>query len=38
MGFFAGFHDRGASETSLNVTLISLLPKVAGADAIMKFR
>jgi len=38
MSFFAVFHERCAFGKSLNATFISLLPKVARADDIKKFR
>lgn len=34
MGFFAGFHEKGVYEKSLNATFIFLIPKVVGADAL----
>ena len=37
-GFFADFHKNGIFEKSLNVTFISLIPKVAGAVDIKDFR
>ena len=38
MGFFVDFHNSGTFEKSLNATVISLLPKVARAVDISKFR
>ena len=38
IGFLADFCERCAFEKSLNATSISLLPKVAGANDIKKFR
>ena len=35
---FADFHKNGCFEKSLNATFITLLPKVAGAEDIYKFR
>ena len=36
--FFADFHKNGCFEKSLNAIFITLLPKVAGAEDIYKFR
>jgi len=38
MGLFPDFHRNGIIEKSLNSTLISLLPKVTGANDIKRFR
>ena len=36
--FFANFHARGVFPKSLNATFLCLIPKMAGADDITKFR
>ena len=38
MGLFSEFHSKGVFEKSLNATFICLIPKVAGATDINKFR
>ena len=38
MVFFTDFHARGVFHKSLNVTFLCLIPKMAGADDITKFR
>jgi len=38
MGLFSEFHSKGVFEKSLNATFICLIPKVAGAKDINKFR
>jgi len=38
MGLFVDFHKSGTFEKTLNVTFVNLLPKVARAEDISKFR
>jgi len=38
MGLFSEFHSKGVFEKCLNATFICLIPKVAGANDINKFR
>ena len=38
MGSSLEFHSKGVFKKSLNATLISLIPKVAGANDINKFK
>ena len=38
MGLFSEFHSKGVFEKSLNTIFISLIPTVAGANDINKFR
>ena len=38
LAFFSDFHARGVFHKSLNATFLCLIPKMAGADDITKFR